>query len=60
MREHNDARVVSIGARFVTVEEGREIVRAFLETPFSGEDRHQRRIDMLTAYESDGTLPPLP
>lgn len=59
-REHNDARVISIGARFVTIEEGREIVRAFLGTPFSGEDRHQRRIDMLSAYETDGTLPPLP
>ncbi|WP_131103898.1 ribose-5-phosphate isomerase [Ornithinimicrobium sufpigmenti] len=59
-REHNDARVLSIGARFVSVEEGREIVRVFLETPFSGETRHQRRIDMLTAYETDGTLPPIP
>jgi ribose 5-phosphate isomerase B len=59
-REHNDARVVSIGARFVTLEEGRQIVRAFLETPFSGEDRHQRRIDMVSAYETDGALPPMP
>lgn len=59
-REHNDARVVSIGARFVTLEEGRQIVQAFLETPFSGEDRHQRRIDMVSAYETDGALPPMP
>lgn len=59
-REHNDARVVSIGARFATVETAREIVRAFLETPFSGEYRHQRRIDMMSAYETDGTLPSLP
>ncbi|MGO0575039.1 ribose-5-phosphate isomerase [Ornithinimicrobium panacihumi] len=59
-REHNDARVVSIGARMHTLEEGREIVRIFLGTPFSGEGRHQRRIDMMTAYEEDGTLPPLP
>lgn len=59
-REHNDARVLSLGARFVEVEQGRSIVQAFLQTPFSGEDRHQRRIDMMSAYEADGTLPPLP
>lgn len=59
-REHNDARVLSLGARFHTLEEGREIAQAFLDTPFSGEDRHQRRIDMVSAYEQDGTLPPLP
>lgn len=59
-REHNDALVLSIGARFATLEEGREIAAAFLGTPFSGEERHQRRIDMMTAYEQDGTLPPLP
>lgn len=59
-REHNDAQVVSIGGRFTAVEEAREIVRTFLATPFSGEPRHQRRIDMVSAYEADGTLPPLP
>ncbi|RIK17259.1 MAG: ribose-5-phosphate isomerase [Acidobacteria bacterium] len=59
-REHNDARVLSLGARFLSLEEGREIAAAFLGTPFSGEERHQRRIDMVTAYESEGTLPPLP
>ena len=59
-REHNDARVVSLGARMHSLEEGREIVRIFLGTPFSGEERHQRRIDMMTAYEEDGTLPERP
>lgn len=59
-REHNDARIVSLGARMHTLEEGREIVRVFLGTSFSGEERHQRRIDMMSDFESDGTLPPLP
>ena len=59
-REHNDALVLSIGARFCSLGEGRAIAQAFLDTPFSGEERHQRRIDMMTAYEQDGTLPPLP
>ncbi|MFB9732407.1 ribose-5-phosphate isomerase [Ornithinimicrobium kibberense] len=59
-RQHNDARVVSVGARMHSLEEGRAIVEAFLTTGFSGEERHQRRIDMMTAYETDGTLPPLP
>ncbi|MDO5738946.1 MAG: ribose-5-phosphate isomerase [Ornithinimicrobium sp.] len=59
-REHNDARIVSLGARMHSLQEGRAIVDAFLSTPFSGEDRHQRRIDMVSAYEADGALPPLP
>ncbi|WP_122260873.1 ribose-5-phosphate isomerase [Ornithinimicrobium cerasi] len=59
-REHNDARVVSVGARMHSVEEARSIVDTFLRTPFSGDERHQRRIDMMSAYEQHGTLPPLP
>jgi ribose 5-phosphate isomerase B len=59
-REHNDARVISIGARMNTVEQAREMVRTFLSTPYSGDERHQRRIDMISAYEADGTLPALP
>ena len=59
-REHNDAQVISIGARMNTVEEARSMVRTFLATEFSGAARHQRRIDMVTAYEHDETLPDLP
>ena len=59
-REHNDAQVISIGARMTTVEQARSMVRTFLATPFSGDPRHVRRIDMVSAYETQGTLPPLP
>ncbi|USQ75456.1 ribose-5-phosphate isomerase [Ornithinimicrobium cryptoxanthini] len=58
-RQHNDARVISIGARMNSVEEAKEMVRTFLETEFSGAERHQRRIDMMSAYEVDGVLPEL-
>ncbi|GGB16614.1 ribose-5-phosphate isomerase [Flexivirga endophytica] len=57
-RQHNNAQVISIGGRFNTVDEAKEMVRVFLETPFSGADRHQRRIDMVEDYEKAGQLPP--
>ena len=43
-RRHNDANVLSIGARFVSGDEADEAVRIFLDTPFSGSSRHMRRI----------------
>ena len=46
-REHNDANILSIGARFVEEEEAREVVRVWLETPFSGAEKHARRIKKL-------------
>ena len=51
-REHNDANVVGIGARMHTLDEASAIVTAFLETAFSGGDRHSRRIGLIAAYES--------
>ncbi len=59
-REHNNANVISVGARMHSEDEATGFVETFLATDYSGEDRHTRRIDMLTAYESTGKLPPLP
>jgi ribose 5-phosphate isomerase B len=59
-REHNDANVISIGGRMHTVDEMTHFVDVFIRTPFSGDERHRRRIAMVAAYESDGELPELP
>ena len=59
-RQHNKAQVIGIGGRMHTLPEALAIVDAFLSTPFSGEERHQRRIDILTEYERTGTPPALP
>lgn len=56
-RLHNNAQVVSIGARFTATEEAKEIVDTFLATDFSEEARHVRRLDMVSRYESHGVLP---
>ena len=49
-REHNNANVLSIGARIVAPELAEEIARIFLETPFEG-GRHQRRLDEIAKIE---------
>ena len=51
-RQHNDANVVSVGARMHRSEEAVNVVTTFVDTPFSGDDRHARRIAELAAYES--------
>lgn len=43
-REHNDANLLSLAARFVSEEDAKEAVRIFLETAFTGAERHRRRI----------------
>jgi ribose 5-phosphate isomerase B len=59
-REHNDANVVSVGGRLHTLDEMTRFVEVFLATPFSGDERHVRRIGQLVTYETGGGLPPLP
>jgi len=59
-REHNDAWVVSVGGRMHTIEVMTRLVEVFLTTPFSGEERHVRRLAQITDYETTGQLPPLP
>ena len=49
-RQHNNANVLSIGARIVAPELAEEIARVFLDTPFDG-GRHQRRLDEIAKIE---------
>ncbi|GEA88442.1 ribose-5-phosphate isomerase [Cellulomonas cellasea] len=51
-RQHNDANVIAIGARQHSVDDAVALVEAFVAEPFSGDPRHQRRIDLLAAYEA--------
>jgi len=58
-REHNDANVLAIGARMHPAEDAIALVLLFLATPFSGAERHARRIAELAQYEATRVLPPL-
>lgn len=55
-REHNDANVVAVGARQHSEEEMLEIIDTFLATPFTGVERHARRIAQLGEYETTGGI----
>jgi len=57
-REHNDANLVAIGARMHPTEEATRLVEVFLATPFSGDQRHARRLRMIADYEATGSFEP--
>ena len=59
-RLHNDANVLSLGARMYPVEDAVGFAKVFVETAFSGAPRHARRLAMIADYEKSGDLPPLP
>ena len=52
--------MLAIGARMHSLEEAAAFVDAFLAEPFSGQERHARRIRLLADYERTRELPPLP
>ena len=51
-RQHNDTNMMAMGAGVVGENLALEIADTWLETPFSNEERHQRRIDKMMAYEN--------
>lgn len=51
-REHNNSNILSLGAKFLTVEEAKEAVCFWLETEFSGEPRHLRRLQKINLLGS--------
>jgi ribose 5-phosphate isomerase B len=59
-RLHNDANVLSLGARMYSAEDAIGFARIFLSTAFSGAPRHARRLDEIADYEKTGELPPRP
>ena len=55
-REHNNANVCAVGARQHSIDEALLLIDTFLATPFSGVDRHERRIAQLAEYETTGAI----
>jgi ribose 5-phosphate isomerase B len=59
-REHNDANMVSVGGRMHSLDDMTRFVEVFLSTPFTGDERHVRRIAQVTTYDETKELPDLP
>jgi ribose 5-phosphate isomerase B len=56
-RLHNNANVLSLGAREYSMDDALSFAKVFVETAFSEAPRHVRRLDMIAAYEETGELP---
>jgi len=54
-REHNDANIISFGSEIVTLQKAKKLIKLFLETPFSGDERHVRRINKIKELEGSLT-----
>ena len=52
-REHNDTNCLALSAKYTGMALAKEIVSLWLDTPFSENERHQRRIDKITRYEGE-------
>lgn len=50
-REHDDLNVLALGSDFISVDQAKEVVKTWLETKYSGEERHTRRIKKIEEYE---------
>lgn len=55
-RGHNDANVIALGARQHSKEEILDLIRIFIAEPFSGDERHERRIGKIAKYEKTGEV----
>ena len=52
-RKHNDANIISLGNRALNTNKAKELVELWLETPFSNDERHKRRIEKIKAIENN-------
>ena len=55
-KEHNNANVIAIGGRMHSIEDCKAIIDAFIATPFSNDERHVRRINLISKYEETGDI----